>query len=254
MRGELVLPDFGIAWRFYAIGIGAGLLTFVMMVRKKAGLSGLLAIPPTLAAATYTGRVWGAASYGHVAGIGEALRAAARIQYEGEQSLIGVLLGGVIGAALAGAALRHRAVVVVAAWFTGVAAAQVVGRLGCFFGGCCYGLPTSLPWGVQYVIKVNAGAVMGNVPLHPVPVYESIGALALLGWMAHRWARGTPIEVCAVYLGGYGTLRAGLELIRAEPVARWFGLSVSQIAMLFAVGAGLVLWRRGFRASGRPFV
>ncbi len=250
MRGELELPDFGLAWLFYAIGIGAGLLTFVMLVRKKAGLSGLLAIPPTLAAATYAGRVWGGMSYGQMAGIWDALRDASRLQYEGEQSLIGVLLGGAIGAALSGAALRHRAAVILAAWLTAVCAAQVIGRLGCLFGGCCYGFPTSVPWGVPYVVKVNAGAVMGSLPLHPVPAYESIGALALLGLMARRWSRGTAIEVSAVYLVGYGILRAGLELIRAEPVARWFGLSVSQIAMLFAVGSGVVLWVQG--SSRRP--
>lgn len=31
-----------------------------------------------------------------------------------------------------------------------VALGQAVGRLGCFFAGCCYGKPTDLPWGVVF--------------------------------------------------------------------------------------------------------
>jgi phosphatidylglycerol:prolipoprotein diacylglycerol transferase len=31
---------------------------------------------------------------------------------------------------------------------TYVALGQVFGRLGCFLAGCCYGVPTDLPWGV----------------------------------------------------------------------------------------------------------
>ena len=31
-----------------------------------------------------------------------------------------------------------------------VAAAVAVGRLACFVGGCCFGKPTGLPWGVDF--------------------------------------------------------------------------------------------------------
>lgn len=31
-----------------------------------------------------------------------------------------------------------------------VALGQSVGRLGCFFAGCCYGKPTELPWGITF--------------------------------------------------------------------------------------------------------
>src|SRR5713226_7392544 len=31
-----------------------------------------------------------------------------------------------------------------------LALALAVGRWGCFFNGCCYGTPTTLPWGVAF--------------------------------------------------------------------------------------------------------
>src|SRR3954471_12878885 len=32
----------------------------------------------------------------------------------------------------------------------GIALGHVVGRFGCFFAGCCYGKPTSVPWAVTF--------------------------------------------------------------------------------------------------------
>jgi phosphatidylglycerol:prolipoprotein diacylglycerol transferase len=32
----------------------------------------------------------------------------------------------------------------------GIALGHVVGRMGCFFAGCCWGKPTSLPWGITF--------------------------------------------------------------------------------------------------------
>jgi phosphatidylglycerol:prolipoprotein diacylglycerol transferase len=33
----------------------------------------------------------------------------------------------------------------------GVALGHGIGRFGCFCAGCCYGLPTALPWGVKFL-------------------------------------------------------------------------------------------------------
>ncbi len=32
----------------------------------------------------------------------------------------------------------------------GIALGHVVGRFGCLFAGCCYGRPTTLPWGITF--------------------------------------------------------------------------------------------------------
>jgi phosphatidylglycerol:prolipoprotein diacylglycerol transferase len=52
-----------------------------------------------------------------------------------------------------------------------VAIGQGIGRLGCFFAGCCYGKATSVPWGVIFT-DPNTLAPMG-IRLHPAQLYDS---------------------------------------------------------------------------------
>lgn len=51
-----------------------------------------------------------------------------------------------------------------------IAAGLSIGRIGCFFGGCCYGLPTQLPWGVAFRTAPDGGQLMR----HPIQIYESL--------------------------------------------------------------------------------
>jgi phosphatidylglycerol:prolipoprotein diacylglycerol transferase len=64
-----------------------------------------------------------------------------------------------------------------------------VTRIGCFLNGCCFGEPTSLPWGVRFPESAPATSVFGTTPVHPTQLYES-GAglllLALLSWADRR--------------------------------------------------------------------
>ena len=32
----------------------------------------------------------------------------------------------------------------------GIALGHVIGRFGCLLAGCCYGLPTELPWSITF--------------------------------------------------------------------------------------------------------
>ena len=52
-----------------------------------------------------------------------------------------------------------------------VAIGQGVGRLGCFFAGCCYGKDTNVPWAVIFK-DPNTLAPM-DVHLHPTQLYDS---------------------------------------------------------------------------------
>src|SRR5262245_36218038 len=41
----------------------------------------------------------------------------------------------------------------------GIALGHVVGRFGCFFAGCCYGKPTSVPWAITITSPYAAANV-----------------------------------------------------------------------------------------------
>src|SRR5216684_8477119 len=65
----------------------------------------------------------------------------------------------------------------------GIALGHVIGRFGCFFAGCCYGKPTSVPWAITFTdpyAAANVGTPL-NVPLHPTQLYEAGAEAIILG-------------------------------------------------------------------------
>jgi phosphatidylglycerol---prolipoprotein diacylglyceryl transferase len=51
-------------------------------------------------------------------------------------------------------------------------------RIGCFMVGCCYGVPSDLPWSIQYTQSSEA---LINIPIHPTQAYHFIaGGLTVL--------------------------------------------------------------------------
>lgn len=49
---------------------------------------------------------------------------------------------------------------------------QSISRFGCFFAGCCYGLPTNLPWGIEYTSAESLAPL--HVSMHPTQIYSSL--------------------------------------------------------------------------------
>lgn len=102
----------------------------------------------------------------------------------------GLILYGGYALAIAGGILYVRRAGL-SVWRVGDAAAPSmalgigIGRLGCFFNGCCYGLPTTLPWGIHFPPESYSSAVFPNESLHPSQLYMSAAGfllfLALLG-------------------------------------------------------------------------
>ena len=80
------------------------------------------------------------------------------------------------------------------AFAPGIALGHVVGRFGCFFAGCCYGNPTSRPWGVTFTdpfAAANVGTPLG-IPLHPTQLYEAGAELLILGVLLLTERKGRP--------------------------------------------------------------
>lgn len=122
-----------------------------------------------------------------------------------------------------------------------VAAAVGIGRLGCFHAGCCYGTPTSLPWGVVF-------PNVDDIPRHPTQLYEAgfhLTAAVLLAWFQSRGLfRGQLIKL---YIISYLIYRFVTELIRPE-ARLWAGLTGYQWAILILLPLFAWLWVRDARA------
>jgi phosphatidylglycerol---prolipoprotein diacylglyceryl transferase len=123
----------------------------------------------------------------------------------------------------------------------GLPAAHAIGRIGCFLGGCCYGLP----WNGVFAVAAHSEHSNTDLftPRHPVQLYEAAGLLVLAFgltlWPLRRvgyGARGF------VYLMSYGALRIMTEALRGDTVRGvWLGgISTSQFVGAFAVIAGVV--------------
>ena len=175
----------------------------------------------------------------------------------------GVWYGGLLTALAASAwyIRRNRLPVlkVCDAFAPGVALGHAIERIGCFAAGCCYGKPTSLPWGVTFTNPLAAqwSGTPLNVSLHPTQLYESAVEVAnffILLWLLKR--KQFDGQVIGSYMFLYGIARFFLEFLRADPErGSVFGgaLTLTQLVSIFLVAAGGLLWLRWGRAeAARP--
>jgi phosphatidylglycerol:prolipoprotein diacylglycerol transferase len=130
------------------------------------------------------------------------------------------------------------------------------GRIGCFFSGCCFGMPTAAPWGVRFPSECAAGYTFGG-PIHPTQLYEALfGFAACILLLLWRPKRAFPGATICLFLLLYAAWRFGIDFIRYyEPSQYWLGLTNNQwvsVAMAcFAITSGIVLHARMGDGSDR---
>lgn len=142
------------------------------------------------------------------------------------RTIIGGLIGGTIGAILTKKALgikEKRGNLFAPAVAIGVA----IGRLGCFFRGCCYGKQTILPWGVNFG---------DGILRHPAQIYESLFMFAMFIYLEKIKDRENikPGQLFKILMISYFVFRFFIEFIRVEPVF-FSGLTVFQIISIGAI-------------------
>lgn len=141
-----------------------------------------------------------------------------------------------------------------------LALGHAVGRLGCFFAGCCWGKPTSSFLGVTFTnlyVGQNIGTPLG-IPIHPTQLYEAAAEFlmfAFLWWYGAR--RKFPGQIFAAYAILYGAVRFTNEFFRGDPGRTMMfnnTLSLMQITSVALMALGVWLYLRGARrpASSEP--
>ena len=132
----------------------------------------------------------------------------------------------------------------------GIALGHSVGRLGCFFAGCCYGRETDAAWAVTFT-NPYAALISGtplNVPLHPTQIYESLAVFCIFLVLVAIWKRRSfSGQVIGTYLFLYGIARYFIEFYRGDPGrGSVFGgaMTLTQLISILLVVAGGFLWMK----------
>ena len=132
----------------------------------------------------------------------------------------------------------------------------IFGRLGCFFGGCCFGTPSSCALSVQYPAHGLHGlspaysshhalgwvstANDASLAVHPVQLYLAGWALlglALLTWR-HKWlqnGKGTSGKLMPLCLFWHCAGRFALECLRGDSLAVCGPLHKEHLYSLFGM-------------------
>lgn len=99
------------------------------------------------------------------------------------------------------------------AFAMGICIGLAIGRIGCLFGGCCYGTPTDLFWGVALAKEPGLG------PLHPVQGYEAALLIAgFVGLWIRRKSKAYEGELTVLFVGVYAVARYVLEIYRGDHI------------------------------------
>ena len=125
-----------------------------------------------------------------------------------------------------------------------VAAAVAIGRLGCFAAGCCYGVPTNLPWAITF-------PTVDAIARHPTQIYESLfhASMALLLYVLQK-RRVLQGQLVKLYIIAYLLYRLLTEFIRPE-AEFWLGLTSYQWFAIVLIPVFLGLWIVDLRKAPR---
>ena len=111
-----------------------------------------------------------------------------------------------------------------------------VGRVGCYFNGCCYGIAYSGPFSVCYFVDGKKTMVF------PTWFVESFFCLILFLTLHRVINRNQRGQATTIFCISYAAYRFGIEFARGDAIRGfWHGLSTSQYFSVVVLILGLVL-------------
>ncbi len=132
----------------------------------------------------------------------------------------------------------------------GGALGHVFGRLGCFSAGCCYGVPTELPWGIKFPFHGGEPHLFSNTFVHPTQIYEAILNLINFLFLLLIWRRKKfDGQILSLYLINYGIIRFIVEFLRndggrgylLEGSSKFSSLSIPQLISVLLIITGIII-------------
>ncbi|MCF7878090.1 MAG: prolipoprotein diacylglyceryl transferase, partial [Candidatus Omnitrophica bacterium] len=119
--------------------------------------------------------------------------------------------------------------------------AHSFGRIGCFFYGCCYGLPTQSFLGIKFPLDSPAGS--WDAKLIPTQIISAVFLFILFVFLFKvRNKAKSPGKLTGYYLLIYGFFRFIIEFFRGDPRGFFFVFSTSQwLSLLLIFLASIIL-------------
>ncbi|MDD5190362.1 MAG: prolipoprotein diacylglyceryl transferase [Dehalococcoidales bacterium] len=116
--------------------------------------------------------------------------------------------------------------------------AQAIGRIGCLLNGCCYGVKTSLPFGIEYTNPASSGWGAGFT--QPTVIYEIIFCVIMFFVMLKLRGKLRPAgSLFLLYLSLYSIWRISTDFLRdGNPFL--FGLHQAQVVSIIVLTISLV--------------
>jgi phosphatidylglycerol:prolipoprotein diacylglycerol transferase len=155
--------------------------------------------------------------------------------FQGGFVFYGGLIGGVIGLFIYVKHYKLNAFKFFELYATIVPLGHSIGRVGCFFGGCCYGIEYDGPLSVTYDMTIGNTPV--GIPLFPVQLVEAALLLCLFFVVLFLYIKKRHLGIQVLTYGFvYCLLRFSLEFLRGDKErGALLGMSTSQfISLIFA--------------------
>lgn len=148
------------------------------------------------------------------------------------------------------------------------AVGHALGRMGCFFRGCCYGKRTDLLWGIRFprqpwdlsqpatgspayldhctrYSEFSLSQDHWSYPVHPTQLLGVVSLVCLCLILLYLRKKWHPFDgfIMPLYIMFYSTYRFFAEFLRGDHNPRVFDLlSYQQVFCIFSVVAGILLF------------
>jgi phosphatidylglycerol:prolipoprotein diacylglycerol transferase len=174
--------------------------------------------------------------------------------WQGGIVFYGCIIGGLIGSMIFWARRRFPFWPMADAVATALALGIMLGRLGCWLNGCCFGAVSEAPWAVTFPAgtpawshHVHEGLIpptaARSLPVHPSQLLAALDGLVLLVLLsAYYPRRRRDGEVMALLMVAYPILRFLNEGLRGDEGPVLAGLTIAQVISAALLPCGLITW------------
>ncbi len=230
---------FGLSITYYGFIIAIGMAVGVLIACKNAKFRGLKSEDLILGAcyvlplAIIGARLYYVIFADHDFSFGEIFAI-----WDGGMAIYGGIIGGAIGVILFCAIHKKNFLDVADIAVPSLILGQAIGRIGCYFAGCCYGVEVTEPNLMWFPLSTQIDGIWHYSTFFYESLWDLLGCVVLLLCLRKSGIKVRGV-VMSLYLIIYGSGRAWIEGMRGDSL--YIGsLRVSQVLSIILVIAGVI--------------